>query len=109
MNLVDLDKPITTPREYSPITTPEWYRNQPEVVGDKTMAALESDFLSGFNKSRPNGRPKGGLTISEMAIAAKVGHASIWRWLAKQMGYKAVLGTKQYATRKQVVTYYVKK
>lgn len=79
-----------------------------EVVGTKTATELESDFLARFNKSQPQGRPKGGLTVEEMAKAANVGHASIRKWLAKQKGYKSILGTKQYATRKQVVTYYVK-
>lgn len=116
MNFVNLDKPIKKKRGYSTHDTIGLLctdlvdrEHRTEVVGTKTRAALEADFLAGFNKSQPQGRPEGGLTIEEMAIAAKVGHASIRRWLAKQKGYKAILGTKQYATRKQVVTYYVKK
>jgi hypothetical protein len=107
LNLVNLDKPIPRKRGYSTHDTIGLLSRE-EVVGTKTMAALESDFLAGFNKSNPEGRPKGGLTIAEMAKSANVGHASIRRWLAKQKGYKAILGTKQYASRKQVVTYYVK-
>ena len=79
-----------------------------EAVGTKTAAEIEADFLRTYAESQPHGRPEGGLTIEEMAKAANVGHASIRRWLAGQSGYKAILGTKQYATRKQVVTYYVK-
>lgn len=80
-----------------------------EVVGTKTATQLESDLLARFNKSHPQGRPEGGLTIEEMAKAANTSHGTIKRWLETQKGYKAILGTKQYATRKQVVTYYVKK
>jgi hypothetical protein len=108
LNFVNLDKPIKKKRGYSTHDTIGLLTSE-EVVGTKTAAALESDFLARFNKSQPQGRPEGGLTIEEMAIAAKVGHASIRRWLAKQKGYKAILGTKRYATRKQAVTYYVNK
>lgn len=108
MSCINLDNPPNRKRGYSTHDTIGLLTRE-EVVGTKTRAALEADFLAGFNKSQPQGRPEGGLTIEEMAIAAKVGHASIRRWLAKQKGYKAILGTKQYATRKQAVTYYVNK
>lgn len=79
-----------------------------EVVGAKTAAAIETEFLAHYQQTQPQGRPEGGLTIEEMAKAAKVSHGTIRRWLETQTGYKAILGTKQYASRKQVVTYYVK-
>jgi hypothetical protein len=115
LNCVNLDKPLKKKRGYSTHDTigllatdfvDKWRSS--EIVGDKTMAAIESDFLSTFNKDHPQGRPEGGLTIEEMAKAANVDHTTIRRWITKQKGYKAILGTKQYATRKQVVTYYVK-
>lgn len=79
-----------------------------EVVGTKTAAAIENEFLANYQKTQPQGRPEGGLTIEEMAKAANVSHGTIRRWLSTQSGYKTILGTKQYASRKQVVTYYVK-
>lgn len=79
-----------------------------EVVGTKTFGAIEADFLNQYRESQPQGRPEGGLTIEEMAKAANTSHGTIRRWLATQTGYKAILGTKKYPTRTQVVTYYVK-
>jgi len=81
---------------------------QQEVVGTKPFAAIEADFLKQYEQTKPQGRPEGGLTIEEMAKAANVSHGTIRRWLSTQSGYKTILGTKQYASRKQVVTYYVK-
>jgi hypothetical protein len=83
-------------------------REQEEVVGTKPFAAIEADFLKQYEQTKPQGRPEGGLTIEEMAKAANVSHGTIRRWLSTQSGYKTILGTKQYASRKQVVTYYVK-
>jgi hypothetical protein len=101
LNFVNLDQPYNLKPDEFPFPSQE-------AVGTKTAAEIEADFLRTYAESQPHGRPEGGLTIEEMAKAANVGHASIRRWLEGQTGYKAILGTKQYATRKQVVTYYVK-
>ena len=104
MNFVNLDTfPDPKPQPLSPAPFP-----LQEVVGTKTAAEIEADFLRTYQDSVAQSRPEGGLTVEEMTKAAKVSHGVIRRWLAGQNGYKAILGTKQYATRKQVVTYYVK-
>lgn len=110
MSLVNLDAAgYPDPKDYesSAFKMAPW-PNQQEVVGTKTAAAIENEFLAHYQQTQPQGRPEGGLTIEEMAKAAKVSHGTIRRWLETQTGYKAILGTKQYASRKQVVTYYVK-
>ena len=112
MNLVNLDAAFyPDPKEFpgpSRDLVQGTRGGMEEVVGTKTAAAIETDFLAHYQQTQPQGRPEGGLTIEEMARAAKVSHGTIRRWLGTQTGYKAILGTKQYASRKQVVTYYVK-
>ena len=83
-------------------------KSREEVVGTKTAAEIEADFLRTYLGSQEQSRPEGGLTVEEMAKAAKTSHGTIRRWLATQTGYKTVVGIKKYATRKQSVTYYVK-
>lgn len=67
-----------------------------EVVGKKTHAELEADWLNDFNSQRPHGRPEGPgwLTPTEMAEQAGVDPQTIRRYLLKNKDkYESEKGT----------------
>jgi hypothetical protein len=80
-----------------------------EVVGTKTHAALESDWLKDFQSSNPHGRPEGTgwLTPNEMAEQAGVEAQVIRRYLSKNKDkYEQAKGTIKLDVGARAVTFF---
>ncbi len=85
--------------------------NSTEVVGNKTHAALEQDWLNHFKSTEPQLRKEGWFTVREMADNASVKRQTMARYLAsnqtKYDSMKAVINLN--GVRNVVLVYKFKK